>query len=71
MEMTNKEFWVILKKPANECDEYELRLRHLWENNNSRAIFEITGLDFSNLLCKKQAVDYLKESEKNGNVKNN
>ena len=62
--MTNKEFWVILKKPENDCDGYELRLRHLWEDNNSKVIFEITGLDFSNLLCKKQAVDYLNEVDK-------
>jgi hypothetical protein len=67
--MTNKEFWIMLKKPKNECDGYELHLRHLWENNNSRAIFEITGLDFSNLLCKKQAVDYLKEVDENESQK--
>jgi hypothetical protein len=59
--MTKKEFWAILKKPESKCDGYELHLRHLWEINNSKAIFEITGLDFSNLLCKKQAVDYLNE----------
>lgn len=61
--MTNKEFWQMLKKPENVCDVYELHLRRLWKNNNSKAIFEITGLDFSNLLCKKQAVDYLNEVE--------
>ena len=47
-----------------ECDGYELHLRHLWVNNNSKAIFEITGLDFSNLLCKKQATDYLNDVDK-------
>jgi hypothetical protein len=64
MEMTNKDFWEMLKKPENECDGYELHLRLLWENNNSKAIFEITGLDFSDFLCKKQAVDYLNDVEK-------
>ena len=62
--MTNKEFWVMLKKSEKECDGYELHLRHLWVNNNSKAIFEITGLDFSNLLCKKQATDYLNDVDK-------
>jgi hypothetical protein len=62
--MTNKEFRVILKKPESECEGYELHLKHLWEINNSKAIFEITGLDFSNLLCKKQAVNYLNENDK-------
>jgi hypothetical protein len=62
--MNNKEFWVILKKPESECDGYESHLKHLWLTNNSKAIFEITGLDFSNLLCKKQAVDYLNEVDK-------
>jgi hypothetical protein len=54
MEMTNKDFWEMLKKPENECDGYELHLRRLWENNNSKAIFEITGLDFSNDVEKKK-----------------
>ena len=62
--MTNKEFWEMLKKSEKECDGYEILLRHLWENNNSKAIFEITGLDFSNLLCKKQATDYLNDVDK-------
>ena len=59
--MTNKEFWQMLKKPKKECDGYEIHLRHLWENNNSKSIFEITGLDFSKLLSKKQATNYLND----------
>lgn len=61
----------MLKKPKKECDGYELHLRFLWENNNSKSIFEITGLDFSNLLCKKQAVDYLSEKNKKDECQKN
>lgn len=48
--MTKEDFHKIIQKPKNQCDGLELHLRHLWENNNSKSIFNITGLDFSSML---------------------
>ena len=44
--ITRKEFSHILNKPRNQCDGIDLYLRELWDGNNAKSIFRITGLDF-------------------------
>ncbi len=48
--MNKEEFYKILNKSKEECDGYELHLKSLWENNNAKSIFTITGLDFGHIL---------------------
>ena len=48
--MTKEEFHKILIKPRSQCDGVDLHLRHLFENNSSKRIFALTGLDFSDML---------------------
>lgn len=47
--MTKKEFHNILSKQINECNGFELHIKHLWDNNNAKAIFRLTGLDFTDM----------------------
>lgn len=48
--MSKEEFYKILQKPLSECDGLDLHLRYLWDNNNAKSIFTITGLDFGHIL---------------------
>jgi len=52
--MTIKEFHEILRKPDAECNGYDLHIRHLWNHNRTKQLFEITGLDLSNILGPDQ-----------------
>lgn len=45
--MTKEEFHKIIAKPMADCDGYELHLKDLWNGNNAKSIFTVTGLDFT------------------------
>lgn len=45
--MTEKEFHEIITKPKAECNGCELHLKDLWNGNNAKSIFYVTGLDFT------------------------
>lgn len=48
--MNKEEFYKIISKSKNECDGFEMHIQYLWENNNAKSIFSITGLDFGHIL---------------------
>ncbi len=50
--MTKEEFFKILNKEKDKCNGCERHLQTLWEHNNSKSIFYITGLDLSAMLNK-------------------
>ena len=64
--MGKEEFYKLLKKPDGDCDGVELHLKLLWKHNNSKSIFEITGLDFGYVLTEPTTspLDYLFKSVK-------
>ena len=35
-------------------DGFQVHLKHLWDNNNSKSIFSLTGLDVSHLMVGKK-----------------
>ncbi len=46
--MTKEEFYEIIKNP-DPNQGVHLHLKYLWDNNNAKSIFQITGLDFSEM----------------------
>lgn len=48
--MTKDELYKIISKPKSECDGFEIHIRHLWDSNQAKRIFTITGLDVSDML---------------------
>jgi len=52
--LTLEELHDILKKPNNDCDGYELHIKHCWMKGNSKSIFEITGLDVSGMIGRHE-----------------
>ena len=51
--MTKEEFHKIITKPDIECDGVDFHFKSLWKHNDSKSIFYLTGLDFSNMLGEK------------------
>jgi hypothetical protein len=51
--MTMDELHRIVSNPDRKCG-FELHLKHLWDNNNPKGIFTITGLDVSHLMVGKE-----------------
>lgn len=47
---TKDGFFKMMGKPKEEKDGIELMLTHYFDNNNSKSIFTVTGLDFSEML---------------------
>ena len=54
--MTIKELHKIIIKDKRECNKLELYLKAKWKKNDSKAIFETTGLDIYSILPKKAEV---------------
>jgi len=57
--MTKEEFHTnIIKKTKQQLidlnDGVGLHLKHLYDNNNAKSIYSITGIDFSDLFCGKE-----------------
>jgi hypothetical protein len=57
--MTKEEFYLKVIKPTKQelIEKKEgvyLHLKHCFDNNNAKSIFEITGLDFSAILKNEQ-----------------
>lgn len=50
--MTKEEFHSILQTPDDRCDGWQTHLKERWRQGNMKAVFEITGLDFSDLYEK-------------------
>jgi len=48
--ITLDELHNIISKPDNECDDYELHLKHCWNDGNSKSILYLTGLDVSEMI---------------------
>jgi hypothetical protein len=47
--MTKEEFQKILIKPINECNGFEVHLQHCWRTENTKSIFYLTGIDFTDM----------------------
>ncbi len=47
--MTKEELFNIISKPINELNGFELHIKHMYENNNSKSLFSLTGIDFSEM----------------------
>jgi hypothetical protein len=66
-QISKKRFYQILHKDKSKCDGYELHLKYCWENNRSKSIFYLTGLDFSNMLGEEKN-DWIKNPSRYGEV---
>ncbi|MBN2776736.1 MAG: hypothetical protein JXR36_03795 [Bacteroidales bacterium] len=49
---TMDKFYRVISNP-NTNDGFEIHLKHLWDNNNPKSIFRVTGLDVSHLMVGK------------------
>jgi hypothetical protein len=65
--LTEEEFFKILHKPKEECNGYDLHLQCCWENNQSKSIFYLTGLNFQNMLGEEK-YDWIKNPSKRGPI---
>ena len=45
-----EELHEIINKEDNLCDGYEMHIKYLFENNESKRLFKVTGLDLSKML---------------------
>lgn len=50
---TMERLYRVVSKPK-PGDVFEAHLKHLWDNNNPKSIFAITGLDVSHLMWGKE-----------------
>jgi hypothetical protein len=58
--MTKEEFHEILRNPEPN-NGVHLHLQHCWKMNNVKAIFKITGLDFSDMFSEEDYQRKIKE----------
>ena len=58
--LTMDQLHTVISKPDSECDGWEIHLKRLWENNNAKSIFSLTGLDVDHLLTgpKKDVFEF-------------
>ena len=49
---TMDKLYRVISKP-DKNDGFEIHLKHLWDNNNPKSIFRLTGLDVSHLMTGK------------------
>jgi hypothetical protein len=55
MMMTKEEFYKrVFENKESERDGFALHLKHLYENNNSKSLFTLTGIDFSDMFYGKE-----------------
>ena len=63
--MTKEEFHKIIIKSDFTCDGYELHLKYLFNNNNSKSLFTITGLDFTEMFIGRKDTSGIQIKHKN------
>lgn len=53
--MTKEEFHKrVFDNPVINTDGYALHLKHLYENNSSKRLFALTGIDFLDMFSGKE-----------------
>ena len=62
--MTKEEVHKAIRKPDADCDGWEIHVKRLWQQRNAVRLFEVTGIDFSQMFLYDDLL--LPKSRRNG-----